>query len=152
MRTVFATALTLALCVAAHAQPSALDDASLAQVSGRDGVSFAMHLALNDPAQSVSADSRLSLGFHVDGNDTYLVINKLHGLIDMFDANLSMQKKPDGSDYMALALPGTLKFTDFGFDSLSAQADPLAPVTESLGRMSLNGTLSMQGQFRFWAH
>jgi hypothetical protein len=152
MRKIFTTALTLAFCAAAHAQPSALDDTSLSQVSGRDGVSFAMHLALNDPAQPGAIDNRLSIGFHVDGNDTYLVVNKLHGLIDMFDANLSVQKKPDGSDYLALSLPATLKFTDFGFDSLGAQADPLAPVTESLGRMNLNGTLSMQGQFRFWAH
>jgi hypothetical protein len=154
MRRLLPALFALGLFAAAHAQPGRpLDDAQLEQISGRDGIGFAMHLALNDPAISdVERDSRLSLGFRVDGRDTYLVIRNLAGTIDLFSLNLSVRKKPDGGDYLALDLPGHLKFTNFGFDSLSVQTDPLAPVSGDLGRFNLNGTLSMQGQLRLWAH
>jgi hypothetical protein len=133
--------------------PQALDDAELSDVSGADGISFAMHLALNDPTLvNPVTDSRLSVGFDVDGRTTYVVIKNLHGMIDLATMNLSARKKPDGSDYMALALPGFVKYTNFGYESLSVQTNPLAPVTESLGRFNVNGTLSMQGEFRFWAN
>jgi hypothetical protein len=130
-----------------------LADAELSKVSGADGVSFAMHLALNDPAlPNPVADSRISMGFHVDGLTTHLVIKNLRGAIDLAGVALDVHKQPDGSDYLALTLPSTVKYTNFGFESLSAQADPLAPVTDSLGRFTVNGTVSMQGQLRFWAH
>ncbi|RJG00131.1 hypothetical protein D3871_13980 [Noviherbaspirillum saxi] len=131
----------------------ALDDGELAGVSGGDGVSFAAHIALNDPTLSGAVtDSRLSTGFQVDGKTTYIVIRNLRGTIDVSPMNLSVQKKPDGSDYLALTLPETLRYGNWGYESLSAQADPLAPVTESLGRVNVNGALHFQGQMRFWAH
>jgi hypothetical protein len=133
--------------------PQALDDAELSDVSGADGISFAMHLALNDPnLVNPVTDSRLSVGFDVDGKTTYIVIKNLSGMIDLATINLSARKKPDGNDYMALTLPGFVKYTNFGYESLSVQTSPLAPVTESLGRFNVNGTLSMQGEFRFWAN
>jgi hypothetical protein len=132
----------------------ALDDSELSEVSGRDGIGIAMHLALNQPPGGVTAASqnRISIGTTVDGQTNYIVIQNLHGTIDMFALHLSVQKRPDGSDYVAIDLPNTLKFGNFGFDALSVQADPLAPVTDSLGRVSINGTLSMQGQLRMWSH
>jgi hypothetical protein len=131
----------------------ALDDNDLAEVSGRDGVGFAAHIALNDPTlNGAVTDSRITAGFHVDGNTTYIVIKNPRGTIDISPMNLSARKKPDGSDYLALTLPETVRYGNFGFESLSVQSDPTAPVTESLGRVNINGTLNFQGQLRFWAH
>lgn len=148
--------LAMAFCssVAVSAQTlQPLPDAELSNVSGADGLSFAMHLALNDPAlPNPVTDSRISMGFNVDGRTTYLVVKNLRGTIDMAGVALDVHKQPDGSDYLALTLPSMVKYTNFGFDSLSAQADPAAPVTDSLGRFTVNGNISMQGQFRFWAH
>lgn len=144
--------LCLGTCVFAQSLRP-LGDTELAQVSGGDGISFAMHLALNDPALvGAVTDSRLFIGTNMDGQTNYIVIKNLRGLIDIFAVGLDVKKKPDGSDYVSIALPGFVKYTNYGFDSLSVQTDPLGPVTESLGRFNVNGTLSMQGQFRFWAH
>lgn len=144
------------LLLSAHlaaAPLQALDDNDLAQVSGKDGVGFAAHIALNDPTlNGAVSDSRITTGFHVDGNTTYIVIKNLRGTIDISPMNLSARKKPDGSDYLALTLPETVRYGNFGFESLSVQSDPAAPVTESLGRININGTLNFQGQLRFWAH
>ncbi|RZI40468.1 hypothetical protein EGT07_22770 [Herbaspirillum sp. HC18] len=153
MRRIFAQLLA-GLCVAGSAaaqQP--LDDAELSAVSGADGVGFAMHLSLNDPSLHGSAgENRISMGFTVDGKTTHLVTRNLHGSIDMFALTLDVEKKPDGGSYLAIGLPGHLKYNDFGIDSFSAQPDPAAPVTESLGRWNINGTVSMTGQLRVWAH
>ena len=142
------------LVLAGHAlaqQP--LDDDALSDVSGADGVNFAMHLSINDPTLSnPSSDSRISMGFHVDGRTTHVVVRNLRGTLDVFGLSLDVEKKPDGTDYLAIGLPAHVKYTDFGFESLSVQTDPAAPVTESLGRLSVNGTVNMQGQLRMWAH
>jgi hypothetical protein len=142
------------LCIAGSVmaqQP--LDDADLAQVHGADGIGLAMHLSLNDPALTNPVpDSRISMGFNVDGKTTHIVVRNLRGTVDMFGLTLDVDKKPDGTDYLAVGLPAHVKYTDFGFESLSVQTDPTAPVTESLGRFSVNGTVNMQGQLRMWAH
>lgn len=154
MTRAFLLAMLLGASAAASAQAlQPLPDAELANVSGADGVSFAMHLSLNDPTLSNPVtDSRIAMGFHADGRTTYLVLKNLRGTIDMAGTALDVHKQPDGSDYLALTLPSLLKYTNFGVDSISAQADPLAPVTDSIGRFSINGSLSMQGQLRIWAH
>jgi hypothetical protein len=153
MRTLLSTLLIFCCMSNAAAQARALDDSELALVAGGEGISIAMHLALNDPAlANPGADSRLAFGFDVDGKKTYLVFRNLRGMIDMFGLKLDIASRPDGGDYSAITLPVLLKFNNFGFDSFSAQADPLAPVTESLGRVNINGSLSMQGQLRLWAH
>ena len=131
----------------------ALDDDALSDVSGADGVNFAVHLSLNDPTlTNPSADSRISMGFNVDGRTTHVVVRNLRGAIDVFGLSLDVEKKPDGTDYLAVGLPAHVKYTDFGFESLSVQTDAAAPVTESLGRLTVNGTVNMQGQLRMWAH
>lgn len=154
LRQTLAAVMGFWLAAAALAEPlRPLDDAELAGINGRDGVAVALHLTLNDPTvPGAVADSRLSIGFNVDGKDTYLVVKNLRGAIDLFAATVDIRKKPDGSDYVAVGLPDHVKFTNFGFDSLSAQADPLGPVTESLGRLNLDGTLSLKGELRLWAH
>lgn len=141
------------LCIAGASAQQPLDDAALSEVSGADGVNFAMHLSLNDPTlTNPVTDSRISMGFNVGGRTTHVVVRNLRGSVDVFGLSFDVEKKPDGTDYLAVGLPGHLKYTDFGFESLSVQADPAGPVTESLGRLSVNGTINMQGQLRMWAH
>lgn len=154
LRYLIATFLGLGIVASAMAQaPVPLDDAELAGVSGGDGISIAVRVSINDPTlPNPVTDSRISMGFNVDGRDTYIVIRNPRGKIDMFGITLDVEKKPDGADYLAVGLPAYVKYTDWGFESFSAQSDPSAPVTESLGRFNMNGTMHMQGQVRMWAH
>lgn len=147
----------LLLCWAGVAQAGplrALDDQELAQVSGGDGISFAAHVVLNDPTLvGAVADSRLSLGFSGGGQNRYIVFKNVRGVVDMFAVSLGVQTRTDGGgDYIAIGLPGYVRYTNFGFESLSVQNDPTAPVTGSLGSVNINGTVSLQGQVRFWGH
>ncbi|SHN15586.1 hypothetical protein SAMN05192549_1058 [Duganella sacchari] len=133
----------------------ALDDGELSQVSGGDGISFAAHVVLNDPTLvGAVADSRLSLGFSGDGGSKrYIVFKNVRGTVDMFAVSLGVQTRTDGGgDYIAIGLPGYVKYTNFGFESLSVQNDPNAPVTGNLGSVNINGVVSLQGQVRFWGH
>jgi hypothetical protein len=137
---------------AAGAGPQALPDSELARVSGADGISFAVDLNLNRQPDNTTGDSRLIIGQKVDGRMTYLVLRNIGGVIQMVGLNISPQTAADGTNYVALTLPGYVRFTDTGFDSLSVQADPHGPVSGNLGRVSLNGEMTMQGQLRLWSH
>lgn len=137
----------------AAAAPTALDDGELAAVRGGDGVSFALRLELNTlAAGGVPGDSRLWIAQVVDGRTTYTVLKNVSGVIQMFALNISAQTSADGMPYLALTLPSYVRFTEVGFDSLSVQTDPRAAVTDSLGKFTLNGVWSMQGQLRLWSH
>jgi hypothetical protein len=137
---------------AAIAGPQPLPDSELAQVRGADGISFAVDLNLNRQPDNTLGDSRLMIGQKVDGRTTYIVVRNIGGAIQMVGLNLSAQTAADGTNYMALTLPGYVRFTDTGFDSLSVQADPHGTVSGNLGRVSLNGEMTMQGQLRLWSH
>ena len=129
-----------------------LDDETLANVSGRDGIAFAVSLRLNDPNNSSPVtDNRLVTGFNVGGQQQYLVVRNLRGSMDMFAVLIDVAQKPDGGDYLAVTLPGYLRFGHFGFESMSAQTDPRGPITGNLGRLEIDGMLSMRGQVRMWA-
>jgi hypothetical protein len=150
-------ALLLLLWTAAQAAlaagPAPLADAELAAVSGADGISFAIRLELNRPRGSdAPGDSRLAIGQTVDGRTTYTVIKNVSGVMQMVGLNISAETAADGTSYVALTLPAFTRFTEAGFESLSVQADPRAPVTSSLGRFTLDGELAMQGRLRLWAH
>ena len=150
-------AMTIALGITSslvYAQVQPLDDDALSKVTGRDGISFAAHISLNDPTLvGAVSDSRLSLVFTGDGQNRYVVIKNLRGTVDMFAVNLSVQQRNDGGgDYIAIGLPSYVRYTNFGFESLSVQTDPSAPVTGNLGSFNLNGTVSLQGQVRLWTH
>lgn len=125
-----------------------LDDADLSQVSARDGVSFAVHLVLNDPAVAATG-TRLSWGTTVNGTTTSLVFDNRHGVIDMAGLGLDIEHDAGIGDYVAMSLPFYLKFTNFEIGAVSVQTPQQ---TVDLGRFNLDGTLSMHGQFRFWAH
>ena len=143
------------LCSLTQAGPlRALDDKELSQVSGGDGISFAAHVVLNDPTLvGAVADSRLSLGFNGGGQNRYIVFRNVRGAVDMFAVSLGVQNRNDGGgDYIAIGLPGYVRYTNFGFESLSVQTDPNAPVSGNLGSLNVNGTVSLQGQVRLWTH
>lgn len=155
-RVLFSVLLPACLALVPHAAawagPQPLADEELAQVRGGDGISFAVRLQLNRPDDGSTGDSRITIGQNVDGRTTYMVVKNVGGLIQMVGLNLSAQTAADGTNYVALTLPAWTRFTDTGFESLSVQADPHAPVTDSLGRVTLNGEMQMQGQLRLWAH
>lgn len=140
--------------LACAAELRALDDQELGQVTGQDGISFAAHISINDPSLvGAVADSRLSLGFNGDGSKRYIVLKNLRGTVDMFAVSLGVHHRSDGNgDYIGIGLPGYVRYTNFGFESLSVQSDPSAPVTGNLGSVNLNGTLSLQGELRIWTH
>jgi hypothetical protein len=135
------------------APQKALDDAELSGVSARDGIRFAAHIVVNDPTLvGAVTDSRLSFGFH-DGAPRYIVLRNVRGTVDMFAIGINVQARPDGNgDYIAVALPSQVRFTSFGFESMSVQNDPNAAITGNLGSVNLHGSLQMQGEFRMWAH
>jgi len=140
-----------ALLQAAPSKP--MDDNELSGVNARDGISFAAHIAINDPALvGAVTDSRLSLGFHDGAEPRYIVLRNVRGTVDMFAIGLNVKQRPDGGDYIAITLPSQVRYTNFGFESMSVQNDPSAAVTGNLGSVNINGNLQMQGEFRMWAH
>lgn len=155
MKRLWFTLLALAGCTQALAgglRP--LEDTEMSNVTGGDGISFAAHIVLNDPTLvGAVADSRLSLGFNGDGQNRYLVIKNLRGSIDMWAVSLGVQQRSDGGgDAITIGLPGYVRYGNFGFESLSVQTDPTAPVTGNLGSLNINGNVSLQGQVRLWSH
>lgn len=149
----FILGLALAGLASSGAALEALNDEALASVSGRDGVSFAVSLRLNDLGNpNPVTDSRLVTGYNVGGEQHYLVIRNLRGSIDMFSVQINIEQRTDGGgDYVAIKLPAYLRFGHFGFESLSAESLPYGPITGNLGRFELDGLMSLRGQVRLWA-
>jgi len=149
-------AVSACLLANAQARPPALqplDDSGLARCHGQGGVSFLGHLSVNDPSLAGAVtDSRLWAGFQVDGLTRYLVLRNLRGVLDLPAVTVDvLAAGPAAPERLVLAMPGGLRFVQFGFEAISAQADPLAPVTGDLGRLTLDGSLQVQGQWRLWS-
>jgi len=144
--------LSLLACAGALAGPQPLPDSELAQVRGADGIHFAVDLQLNQAQNGVPVKSNLAIGQTVDGRTTYLVMQNVTGRIQMASLGIGVETGTDGTNYVALNLPGFVRFTGVGVDAIGVQADPQAPVANSLGKVTLNGDLSMQGQLRMWSH
>lgn len=150
------TVACIAGCTAttAWAAPVPLDDEEMSKVTGRDGVSLAVHLELNSALlNGTPTDSRLTAGFNVDGTRTYAVVQNLAGVMDLIAVTLSIRSRPDGSDYVDIGLPQFVGFKQFGFRALSAQTDPSAPIpaSASYGQILLHGTGTMTGHIYLWA-
>lgn len=159
IRVLIACCLSFVPCAAALAGPQPLADSELAEVRGADGINIAVDLQLNQAPNNTSDNSnltidksQLSIGQTVDGRTTYLVFDNVSGRIQMASLSISAETAADGTNYVALGLPSSVRFTNFGVDSVSVQSDSSAPVTSNLGRFTLNGDLSMQGQLRLWSH
>lgn len=151
--------LLLVPCAAALAGPKPLADSELAAVRGADGINLAVDLQLNQAPANTGNNSdltieksRLVIGQTVDGRTTYLVFNNVSGRIQMLSLGISANTAADGTGYVAFDLPSSVRFTNFGADSIGVQSDAATPATSSLGRVTLNGDWSMQGQLRLWAH
>ncbi|MCV2353255.1 hypothetical protein LNV09_03670 [Paucibacter sp. B2R-40] len=126
-----------------------LSDEELGGVSGRGGIVLNAHLELNTGATS---ENRVSLGFQVGGNTSYLLLHKLSGTLDLLGLTLQAVAGPaEIGDVIQLTLPTFVGFKDFGVKAIAVQSDPLAPIAASLGQIQLNGTVQMQGQVLLWA-
>jgi hypothetical protein len=156
MKTPILIVLSLLACAGALAGPQPLPDSELAQVRGADGINFAVDLHLNQsPGQGeggVPIRSNIAIGQTVEGRTTYLIMQNVTGRIQMASLGIGAETAQDGTNYVALSLPGFVRFTGVGVDAIGVQADPQAPVANSLGKVTLNGDLSMQGQLRMWSH
>lgn len=136
----------------ARAEPQPLDDSSMADVSGQDGIGFAVHLEMNSAAISAQElTSRLMAGFHVNGQTTYAIAWNVGGIIDMFAMTMNLRSRPDGSDYMDIGLPFFIGVSQFGFRAFSVQTDPTAAISRNYGQLLLNGHAAMQGHLYLWA-
>jgi hypothetical protein len=134
------------------AEPLPLDDSSMAEVSGQDGIGFAVHLEMNSAAISAQdLTSRLMAGFHVDGQTTYAIAWNVGGVIDMFAMTMNLRTRADGSDYMDIGLPFFVGVSQFGFRAFSVQTDPSAAISRNYGQLLLNGHAAMQGHLYLWA-
>jgi hypothetical protein len=128
---------------------NALSDEELGGVTGRGGIVLNAHLELNTGATS---ENRVSLGFQVGGNTSYLLLHKLSGTLDLLGLTLQAVAGPaEIGDVIQLTLPTFLGFKDFGVKAIAVQNDPLAPIAASLGQIQLNGSVQMQGQVLLWA-
>lgn len=128
---------------------SALSDDELRATSGRAGIVMNAHLELNTRSGSAN---RISLGFQVGADTSYLLLHNLSGTLDLLGLTLQAVAGPaEIGDVMALTLPNFVGFQDFGIKAIGVQNDPLAPIAASLGQIQLNGSVHMQGQVLLWA-
>jgi hypothetical protein len=146
-------ALACALAAAAagaFAEKKPLDDEELRGVSGK-GIAIAVNLQLNTRQIAGSAPpSNVSAGFTVDGVTTYAIVQNFGGGLQLFSITIDPSVKPDGTGYLAIGMPSYLNAQDFGIHGIGVQTDPNAPITSSLGSLTLNGTASMTGQLNLW--
>lgn len=148
--------LAMGLCGAAmplYAEPAPLDDQDMAEVTGGDGIGFAVHLEMNSALlNGVDLNSRLVAGFDVNGLKTYAIALNPGGIIDMYAMTLNLRSRADGGgDYLDIGLPFFVGVAQFGFRAFGVQADPTAPITNNYGSLLLNGHVAMQGHVYLWA-
>ena len=137
-----------ASCACAEKTP--LDDEQLRSVSAK-GISIAVNLQLNTSAIAGSAPpSNISAGFVVAGITTYAIVQNFGGGLQLFSIAIDPSSKPDGSGYLAIGMPAFLNAQDFGIHAIGVQTDANAPLTGSLGALTLNGTAAMTGQLNVW--
>ena len=134
----------------AFAEKKALDDEELRGVSAK-GIAIAVNLQLNTRQIAGNAPpSNVSAGFTVDGVTTYAIVQNFGGGLQLFSITIDPSVKPDGTGYLAIGMPSYLNAQDFGIHGIGVQTDPNAPITSSLGSLTLNGTASMTGQLNLW--
>jgi len=145
--------LAAALAVAtsgALAEKKALDDEELRGVSGK-GIAIAVNLQLNTRQIAGTAPpSNISAGFNVGGVTTYAIVQNFGGGLQLFSITIDPSVKPDGSGYLAIGMPAYVNAQDFGIHGIGVQTDPNAPITSSLGSLTLNGTAAMTGTLNLW--
>jgi len=143
-------ALLAAAATDACAEKKALDDEELRGVSGQ-GIAIAVNLQLNTSAIAGNAPpSNIAAGFVVNGVTTYAIVQNFGGGLQLFSITIDPSTKADGSSYLAIGMPAYVNAQDFGIHGIGVQTDLNAPITGSLGSLTLNGTASMTGQLNLW--
>ncbi len=145
-----AAALSLAAC-AVHAEKAPLSDEELGDVAGK-GISILVHLELNSGLLTgQNIDSRVSAGFDVGGQTTWVVAQNFGGLLDLFAITIApVVGGAGGRDYLSIGMPTFIGAKEFGVRAIGVQTDPTATITNSLGSLLLNGTGTMTGQLNIW--
>ena len=134
----------------AFAEKKALDDEELRGVSGK-GISIAVNLQLNTRQIAGTAPpSNIAAGFNVNGTTTYAIVQNFGGGLQLFSITIDPSVKPDGAGYLSIGMPAYVNAQDFGIHGIGVQTDPNAPITGSLGSLTLNGTASMTGTLNLW--
>ena len=134
----------------ALAEKKALDDEELRGVSGK-GIAIAVNLQLNTRQIAGTAPpSNIAAGFNVNGTTTYAIVQNFGGGLQLFSITIDPSVKPDGTGYLAIGMPAYVNAQDFGIHGIGVQTDPNAPITGSLGSLTLNGTASMTGTLNLW--
>lgn len=145
-------ALLLALTDAGWAAPLALDDTALSEVRGA-GVGVGVHLELNSSLLAGATPMpNLAATFGDAAQPNYLVMYGVGGIMDLYAVTLNAVTASDGTNQLALGLPGFVGFDDFGVRAISVQSDPTAPLNPatSLGGITLNGSGAMTGRMPIW--
>jgi len=143
-------AVLAAAAPGAFAEKKALDDEELRGVAGK-GVAIAVNLQLNTRQIAGTAPpSNISAGFNVNGVTTYAIVQNFGGGLQLFSITIDPSVKPDGTGYLAIGMPAYVNAQDFGIHGIGVQTDPNAPITSSLGSLTLNGTASMTGTLNLW--
>lgn len=140
-------AVALAAATSAMAVPKALDNAELAEVTGGDGISISIDLALNA--------TQVSRSFTVDGVTTHATMNDVGGNMLALGLTVDVKERPDapGSTYVDVGMPSFISFKKFGFRTSGVQTDlqTTLPANQNLGGVQLNGNGAMTGHFLMWA-
>ncbi len=138
-----------ATCACAEKTP--LDDEQMRSVSAK-GITLAVNLQLNTSAIAATAPaSNISAGFVVAGTTTYAIVQNFGGGLQLFSITIDPSTKPDGSGYLSIGMPAFLGAQDFGIHAIGVQTDVNAPLTGSLGALTLNGTATLTGALNIWA-
>ena len=149
-RLALACALALAAS-AAFAEKVPMDDDQLRSVSAK-GIAIAVNLQLNTAAiAGTAAPTNVAAGFVVNGVTTYAIVQNFGGGLQMFAVTIDPSFKPDGTGYLAIGMPAFLSAQDFGAHAIGVQTDATAPLANSLGSLTLNGSATMTGQLNLWA-
>ena len=139
-----------AAATGALAEKKALDDEELRGVAGK-GIAIAVNLQLNTRQIAGTAPpSTIAAGFNVNGVTTYAIVQNFGGGLQLFSVTIDPSVKPDGTGYLAIGMPAYVNAQDFGIHGLGVQTDASAPLSGSLGALTLNGTASMTGQLNLW--
>jgi hypothetical protein len=146
----------LGIAASVAAEPVPLDNADLAEVVGREGISLYLHLEVNsaDTATPYSG-ARFTRSFNVNGITTYAAAQGLRGTLDLMGVTVDVSARPDqpGGSYLDIGLPGLVAANQFGFRAFGVQTDPQAAVLpeQSMGGVLLHGVGTQTGRFLMWA-
>ncbi|MBV1774798.1 hypothetical protein KSF73_03605 [Burkholderiaceae bacterium DAT-1] len=130
-----------------------LDDGALSDVTGQGGLSFAGHIVIGGGSVGNGQGANIVWGNFFGGKNFYAVTQGYAGTLDIATLSFDMKMLPDGSQqYVEIGLPVFMRMTDYGYTGFGISNEPSGNLTNNLGSVTINSTITMQGAVRFWAH